>query len=348
MLVDYNIFSVKPTEFETGQRDPFGFDYFTEKLASKYLPFSGTVRKPIYFFFTHFADWFCLNQNIKSSQKKEVQLRLEKLLVFSWKEKSDTLKGKNVLGNSRIKINPFKGDDGRWIIQNCFKIYGASSDKVINTDEFIKKYRIDNPDEQNILKEFLSKDGLLDNRNEKYLEDILKKLSRKKHSLFCGNHLLSDKYKNIFLKYLHQSIYNTNPDYYNDIYLLFENSTNLAKRIQSRTLFSEKKYPFKSLNDWFAAFIVAVDKDLNKEDSKSAWKKADELYQKIPNKYKNELSLRPEPKCWFEKSGDHYIPIEDKTFDEEGWNALLNRTRYDYMYDFKHTALISLLNESLQ
>jgi len=49
MDTEYNIFSVKATEFDQGQRDPFGFDDFSEKLGSKYLPFSGVVRKPIYF-----------------------------------------------------------------------------------------------------------------------------------------------------------------------------------------------------------------------------------------------------------------------------------------------------------
>jgi len=54
-------------------------------------------------------------------------------LVYNWKGNSDALKGGNILvDNSRTKINPFKGDDRRWIIQTCFKIYGGSVGKVIN------------------------------------------------------------------------------------------------------------------------------------------------------------------------------------------------------------------------
>ena len=40
------IFSIKAVEFEHGSLDPFGFDAHTDRLARKYIPFSGTIRKP--------------------------------------------------------------------------------------------------------------------------------------------------------------------------------------------------------------------------------------------------------------------------------------------------------------
>jgi hypothetical protein len=41
-----NIFTIKTVSFDQGERDPFGFDDFSEKLGAEYLPFSGTVSKP--------------------------------------------------------------------------------------------------------------------------------------------------------------------------------------------------------------------------------------------------------------------------------------------------------------
>lgn len=345
MDAGYNIFSVRVTEFDQGQRDPFGFDDFSEKLGSRYLPFSGTVRKPIYFFFIAYVNWLWENGKLNSRKKEETRLRLEKLLFLSWKHNSETLAGKNVLGNRQKKINPFRGNDGNWIIQTCFKIYGASVSKIITDNKFIEHYVHDNPGEEKIINDFLSKEGLLDKRNANFLESTLQKLAKKKknHSLFSGNHQLTGKYKNLFKRYLQTSIRNTNEDYYNDIRSFFNYTNKLEERIYKKTIENEKKYPFKAFNNWFTAFIRAVDKDVNNENSKSEWQKADNLFLKISDKYKRDLRQRPEPRCWFERNGNKYIAKQGKDFDEDGWNAVLRRTQRDNFYDFKHDALISLL-----
>lgn len=345
MNTTFNIFSIRVSDFDEGQRDPFGFDDYSEKLGSKYLPFSGTVRKPVYFFFVDYINWLWQQGKLPIKKKEEVRLRLEKLLVLSWKRKADSLLGKNVLGNRQRKINPFKGNDGNWIVQTSFKIYGASVPKVVTDTKFIERYIQDNPGEEEILNDFLLRSGVLDSFNESLLENTLTKLSQKKYSLFNGQHQLADKYKRLFRKYLENAIWSTSEEYYNDIYSFFNSTTNLDERLYKKTLENEKKYPFKSLNNWFAAFIVAVDKDVNKENSIPQWKKADELYFKISDKYRKELPQRPEARCWFDRNGNKYIPKAGKEFGEEGWDALIRRANSNNFYDFKHYAFISLLKE---
>jgi hypothetical protein len=66
------------------------------------------------------------------SKKEKARLRLEKLLVLSWKRKADSLLEKNVLGNRQRKINPFKGNDGNWIVQTCFKNLWGICAQIIN------------------------------------------------------------------------------------------------------------------------------------------------------------------------------------------------------------------------
>jgi hypothetical protein len=345
MQLQYNIFSVRITEFDQGQRDPFGFDDFSEKLGSRYLPFSGTVRKPIYFFFVAYVNWLWENGKLNSKKKEETRLRLEKLLVKSWKQKSDNLTGKYVLGNRQKKINPFRGNDGNWIVQTCFKIYGASVIKLISDTKFIERYVRDNPGEDKILNDFLNKQGLLDKNNEDFLETILQKLLKNRFSLFSGNHELTERYKKLFKHYLIEAIWNTNEDYYNDISPFFEPTNNLVERLYKKTIENDKKYPFKALNKWFAAFTLAVEKDINMENSASNWAKADDLYLKIPDRYKRDLTNRPEPRCWFERNGNYYLAKPGKDFGEDGWNALLRRAESENFYDFKHFALTSLLQD---
>lgn len=345
MQLQYNIFSVRPTEFDQGQRDPFGFDDFSEKLGSKYLPFSGTVRKPIYFFFITYVNWLWDNGKLNMKKRDEARLRLEKLLVLSWKKNSDKLTGKNVLGNRQRKINPFRGNDGNWIVQTCFKIYGASVSKIVTDNKFIQRYLQDNPGEEKILIDFLNKSGLLDKHNETFLNITLQKLAKRKYSLFSGNHELPDRYKRIFKKDLQNAIWNTNQEYYNEISIFFNQTNNLLERIYKKTIENERKYPFKAFNRWFAAFIIAVDKDINNENSKSDWVKADEAFSKIPTQFKKGLQPRPEPRCWFERNGNKYVSKQGKEFGEDGWNALLRRAKTDNFYDFRHFALTSLLKE---
>lgn len=342
MQLQYNIFSVRATEFEQGQDDPFRFDYFSKNKGDKYLPFSGTVRKPIYFFFVAYVNWFLQKENIAPKKKEETRLRLEKLFVYNLKKKNRKKELSGIIGISKEIINPFKGNDGNWIIQTCFKIYGASANKIItDREKFIKRYVRDNPGEEKILTDFLSKEGALDRKNQQYLENLLNKFS--KNSLFSGNIRLT-KYNHLFNTYLKTAIKNLNPEYYNDISRFFYSTKNLKEQLYRNTIEKEKKYYFKELNDWFSAFILAADTEIKNKNSERAWQKAKNLFSKIPEKEKRDLTQRPETHCWIERNGIKYV--EGKDFDENGWNALLRRAEGVNFYDFKHLALATLLQDT--
>ncbi len=352
--VQYHIFSIKVTEFDQGERDPFGFDDFSEKLGDKYLPFSGTVRKPIYFLFVNYVNEFLKTKDWNARKKKEAKLRLEKLLVYSWKNNirnsRQELRKANIIGNSKEKINPFKGNDGNWVVQTCFDIYGNSVKKVITDNKFIERYRRENQGEETVLSDFLNKEGVFDKKNEIFLEDTLQRLA-KKSSLFSGNLQPTSSYKNIFRGYLRDAIKNTNKDYYNDINFFFNPKNKFIDKLYKRTIEDEKKYRFKELNNWFSAFILAVDKDINNENHKSDWQKTNSFYKQIKWDIMpvGKLSDRPisDKLTWFEKQGNKYIKIEEgkNKFNQEGWDALIRRANRENFYDFKHFALTSLLQD---
>ena len=88
-------------------------------------------------------------------------------------------------------------------------------------NKFIERYLNDNSGEEKLLNDFLSKEGLLDTRNEEFLENILQKLSKSKFSFFSGNHEMAERYKKLFSKYLEDAIWNTDEAYYNDIISFF-------------------------------------------------------------------------------------------------------------------------------
>lgn len=341
MDIGYNIFSVTVSEFDQGKKDPFSFDAFSEKLGSKYLPFSGTVRKSIYFFFIDYVNWLWENGKLNSKKKEETRLRLEKLFVYNLKVNNSKKELSGIIGISKETINPFKANDGNWIIQTCFKIYEKSAGKIITDSEFIKRYVRDNPGEEKILNDFLSKEGELDKKNEQYLETLLNRFS--KNSLFAGNIQLT-KYNHLFNTYLKTAIKNLNPEYYNDISRFFYSTKNLKEQIYKNTIEKKKKYYFKEINEWFSAFILAVNTEIKNENSERAWQKAKNLFSEIPDKEKRDLTERPETRCWFDRNGIKYV--EGKDFDENGWNALLRRAKGVNFYDFKHFALATLLQDT--
>lgn len=154
-LEAHNIFLIKPVEFEHGKEDPFGFDYYSGRIADKYIPFSGTIRKPLYLLFVAYVNWLITNKHLKSGTSNEdVRLRLEKLLV-----KCLTLSNTShrfIIGSTFRNINPFKGNDGNWVIQNCYKIYDESA-RVLVPDELIKDYHNKHIEQVKLLNDFLKR-----------------------------------------------------------------------------------------------------------------------------------------------------------------------------------------------
>jgi hypothetical protein len=359
MKNDSTLFWIKRIDFEEeGQRDPFGFDNFAEKLADKYLPFSGTVRKPIYLLFVQYFNWLWEERKIPVKKKREAQIRFEKLLVCAWRKKEKgrkNLRGASVLGNSKYQINPFTAKD--WITQTCFDIYGGSVKAIITKENFVKKFENTNKREAEILNDFWAiENPILNKRNERRLNDILTSLGKIKKSLFNGDHRLILDYKKLFKDKLKSAIGKNVKDdtYFRRIEPYLDNPSKLknSERFKKEILENDK-FLFKSLNNWFKTFIKAVDKEISKGDAKNEWDEANKLYERIkwnemPKGIKP-LNKQPlsEKVSWVNKENGHYKKITkgNNKFDEDGWNALVRRTGRKHFFDFRHTALISLLRE---
>lgn len=337
-----NIFTLRSVEFDHQKEDPFGFDSAATNIADRYLSFSGVIRKPIYLVFVAYINELLKNNDLKYQLKRvnDVKIRLEKLLVLSWRRK-DAIRGKSIIGSSIKNINPFEARDGNWVVQNCFKIYEASSRKLDlnNVVGYCIRY---NKPEIKLLNEFLSRSGPL-NKNEKYLHNLLLKLSKRKSSLFNGNTILSPKLRTMFMKSLKKSVnelqFNNDKQFLEKIF-----STPQKSGVQIEKVLISTKYPFKYFNNWVRNFVLSVDLDLNDEDSTLAWKRTDSAKDELKNSHI--YQRRPKPNCWFKFINDKYVRADD--FDEAGWEAMLRRARRKdgKFYDFKLTALHSLLKEA--
>jgi hypothetical protein len=341
--MEYHLFTIKAVEFQHGQRDPFGFENYAEKIAQDYIPFSGTIRKPIYLLFIAYVNMLLKKGLISAKTKKEmdeVKVRLEKLLVTIWKQNNTTLRGQSVIGSSIRHINPFTGCGGDWVVQNCFEIYDASVSEF-NLDELVEKYHHDNLDQLHLLIDFLKRSGSRDN-NQRYLERLMDGLRRKKNSLFSGQMLLSPRYRIIMFRLLKDRI--KSHKFGQDSLLIkgLSNSPQKAEAILTKVL-NSSKYPFHKLNLWFCTFTQAVDATINGKEASFLWRKADDLFRQIEQKVG--VSKRPRCKCWFDWNISRYQ--KNKSFDKDAWSALLRRSKTsDHLYtSFRITALSSLLKE---
>lgn len=350
-MTDYNLFIISPVEFEKGQEDPFGFDDLSEKIASEYIPFSGTVRKPIYFLFVVYVKWLLQNEFTEYKNRKdkeEIKIRLEKLLVLSWKRGNPNLRGKHIIGNSIRDINPFKGNDGNWVVQNCYKIYTSSASNI-SLDDLIIEYHKNNLRDLRSIKSFLELKGPLNSDRGRYLKILLTNLRKGSNSLFRGKDYLGTRYTNKFFVVLKQVIkkYKFGDDL--DLMKKLFNSPRRAN-VTLENVLNSSKYPFRVLNDWFGAFVRAVNADLENRNSNALWEKADRLFDQIKRsqfafRHDSLKNKRPHPRCWFAERARSYIRSDD--FDESAWEALLRRAESkDHFYSiFRTDALGSLLLE---
>lgn len=345
--MNHNFFVIKPVEFEHGKEDPFGFDYYSGWIANKYIPFSGTIRKPLYLLFVAYVNWLINNKHLKSGiSNEDVRLRLEKLLV-----KCLTLSNTShrfIIGSTFRNINPFKGNDGNWVIQNCYKIYDESA-RVLVPDELITDYHNKHIEQVKLMNDFLKRTGTLD-ANKRYLDSLIKQLRKKKSSMFSGNILLARRFREALFRKLKETIKEKEKGFRADLIKKLFNSPSKAPTVLRQGLHSED-YPFKSLNVWFSSFILAVDADIKGETSNSLWATADRRYQEIDDKHGT--AQRPTDdnrkftklKCWFNKDGDKYEKSDN--FSESGWDALIRKADRDdhELYTFRTDALGNLLKE---
>lgn len=341
------LFIIKPVEFEHGKEDPFGFDYYSGFVANKYIPFSGTIRKPLYLLFVAYVNWLINNKHLKSGTNNEdIRLRLEKLLVKCLTLSNTT--HRFIIGSTFRNINPFKGNDGNWVIQNCYKIYDESA-RVLVPDELINDYHNRHIEQVKLLNDFLKRTGTLD-ANKRYLDSLIKQLRKKKSSMFSGNLLLSRRFRDALLRKLKETIkdkeFGNDKELIKKLFISSSKAPTLLKHVLQR-----EDYPFKSLNHWFSSFMLAVDADIKGEQSKALWAIADRNYQRLIDKHgaaqrpTEDSRKHTKLKCWFNRVGDKYE--KSHNFSDSGWDALIRKADRDdrELYTFRTDALGNLLKE---
>lgn len=352
MDTKFEIYTVKEVTFEQGKIDPFGFDDYIEKLGSKYLPFSGTAAKPSYILFTSYVNQLLKKKLIPYKNPKErgeIKIKLEKLLVYSWKSRTkESLRGKGVIGNSfkLTDIDPFSSKG--WVKQNCFRIYTENNFKAEKTlDRYMKSVGNKQID---LIKDFLSRSYVREKDKVKYLSELIKSLGKSKDSLF-SYHLLSDKFKKIFKRELREEIRDktrkeSHDEYFKIVNHFFENNKFNESLFWKKTL-DNKNLPFMYLNFWFGKIIEAVEADLNNKGVNKFWKSTDNAYSKIPKKY-NTLEMRPNRGSWFDYYNGKYHKTKDFNRFFAQWDSYKLRQGEEvkkYFTTFRHYALARLLKE---
>jgi hypothetical protein len=350
-MTNYNLFIVSPIVFENKKEDPFGFDALSEKIASEYIPFSGTVRKPIYFLFVAYVNWLLQQESTEYKSKKEkedLRLRLEKILVLSWKRSNTSLRGRNVIGNSVREINPFRGRDSNWVVQDCFKIYGPST-AIFALSSLIDLYNKKNQRESRLIRNFLEERGPLNQHRERILKHFIDKLKNGKNSLFRGEDVLPKTYSKNFLATLRAIIKGGKFGSDHELMHKLFHSPSRAGSIL-RGVFKNPMYPFGLLNSWFRTFILAVNAELNGHNSRGLWEETDRYFDRIRKKqiglgHYSLKDRRPLPRCWFKKGIGSYQKAD--TFDESAWLAVVRRAEAENRFysSFRTDALASLLKE---
>lgn len=348
MNLNYNIFAISQVVFESKQEDPFGVDAYSEKIAEKYIKFSGSIRNPIYLLFVAYINQLFKEKHIEyknNREKNEIKARMEKLFVTSLKHGNKNLKSKNIIGNSIRRINPFMGNDGNWVVVNSYRIYEAPA-RILIPEDLIIKYHEGNKKEIGLIKNFLKRIGALDH-NQRYLNDLVKNFRKiGKKSLFSGNLLLSRNYRAMLLKSLKDVINKGGFGEDKELIRGIFKKPAKADRVLYELLDKKGKYPFCSMNDWFSSFILAVNADLERKDSRAYWEKADKLYDLLKKKHHNiPIDNRPKTNAWFTLENNGYK--KTNSFDESKWNALLKRAKRPdrRVFNFRIEALISILKE---
>lgn len=358
-----NIFTVKTVSFDQGERDPFGFDDFSEKVGAEYLPFSGSVSKPTYYLFVAYVNYF-LNTNKSlwknDKQKREIQIRLEKLLVYCWKTKfSKTELRGGLLGNnfevSDIDVFTSKG----WVIQNAFKIYTDKNFAPATLELYLKRV---GEKQIPILRDFILCDDKQPQRKVQFVNEIKKQLM-KKNSLF-NNHRLED-FKEKFKGELIAKIQSKGKhEYFQILEPYFYKKTFKEELFWSRLLENQNpKIPFVFLNNWFGNFVAAVDADINlKANRQTFWNEADNSFEKISKQFltnsKSDIYLQKKMKKskWFQfnTSENRYLFYDkgsssEKRRIENLWESYKKRQGEDagthYFFNFRHSALLRLIKE---
>jgi hypothetical protein len=350
--MNYRIYVTSPETFEKGDLDPFGFDALSEQISPKYLTFSGTVRKPSYFLFVSYMNRLLNEKHISNKtlkERNEIKIRIEKLLVYCWKSQNSNLRGYNVIGNSTPKneIDPFTSDG--WRKQNCFKIYTELNYLPSSLNLYWNKT---GEKQVEILKDFVAQKRLLKTEQDTYLTEVRKALVSNRYSLF-KDHLLYQRLKGTAKRELQKKLKSHNPNYFQYIESFFEDSSFNEEKFWRVTL-DNPKLPFLQLNQWFQAFVQAVQGDLDESrNRKRLWQDADHCYDrllqnKLVGKQVSALGKRPNKENWFEKSNGLYKFSQKMKQNPTQWESYSRRQGEEnskYFFTFRHAALASLIKE---
>ena len=356
--MDFKIALVKPVEFETSKLDPFGFDEYAEKAGGEFMPFATTARKPAYYFFIDYTNWLLEEKLVEVKKPVEYRLRMEKLLVRSWMYgmDRDALRARSIIGVSTRRINPFKGNDGNWVVNTCFRLYGNSVTQIM---QYVPEFSLQKQEREiGLLREFLAIEGPLDKRNEAKLLKLLDQLKQLKSRCFRsgGELILSDR--RLFLSALKSSIRDKNSDsetgkvFWSLIRPYFDKGRHLNRERLQATVLGNQQLPFYWANQYMAALVRAVDSDLDGKPSRAKWdafeRSRKELKARFPMEERKLSGKITHPSCWivYDSATGRYRKGAD--FDENKWNGHVNNagnseSRY---HAFRTGTLAQLIIES--
>jgi hypothetical protein len=294
-------------------------------------------------------------------QKKEIQIRLEKLMVYCWKKKAneekEVLRGSSILGNSfdlsDIDVFSSKG----WVKQNAFKIYTDKNFSPQTLELYLKKVGVR---QIPILKDFILCNLKQPQEKTDFLKDLLKRI-RKRDSLF-NNHRLEFDLQKSFKKELLQKIKGKRKnEYLQYVQPFFAYKTFNENNFWDRLL-DNKNLPFTFLNDWFGKFVSAVDADISDKPSKQLWNESDNSFAKISKQFysvsksETHLQKRMKKSKWFKyKEKENQYSFFDRGNKSENrrienlWDSYKKRQGEEvgtrYFFNFRHYALLRLLKE---
>jgi hypothetical protein len=271
-----------------------------------------------------------MNERLLDLKKPaEYRLRMEKLLVRCWMygKDRDELRAKNIIGVTTRKINPFKGNDGNWVVNTCFKLYGNSVQQLMQHFPPFTSSRQER--EIALLREFFSVEGALDLRNQRKLDSFVKRFLASKSRIFRSLGELSAADKRSFLMALRQCLREKNDRSENGklFWKTIAPFLGMGKRLNvirlKSAILNHPGLPFKWSNRYMATFIAAVDADLSGKNSAKLWeafKRCEkDLRANFPVEARRLSSRIHDPSCWilFDVATGKYKKGDD--FDENKW-----------------------------
>lgn len=356
--MEFKISPIKSVEFETSKLDPFGFDEYAEKSGGEFMTFATVARKPSYYFFIAYTNWLLEEKLLEVKRPLEYRLRMEKLLVRSWMYgmDRDALRAKSIIGVSTRRINPFKGNDGNWVVNTCFRLYGNSVTQIM---KHANPFRIEKQEREIAdLRKFLSIEGPLDARNEKKLTALITRFKKNKSRFFKSGGELTNSDKGVFMDALKKSLRERNLGdetgkvFFSAIRPFLDKGRQLNRERLQAAILENRDLPFYWSNRYMSAFIKAVDADLQGKYNSILWaafeRSRKELLKAFPKEERKLSAKIKQPSCWivYDAYSNRYRKGDD--FDENKWNGHVHNAdnKASRFHAFRTGTLAQLIIES--